>query len=145
MKGSGQTTGSLLSLNAAGSGELELSEGSIYGFYKKLAAVFKTSISNLETELLNRKVVANDATMVTVNGKQNYIRNFSVKNSVIYHAMSRKSIEALKEMNFLKYYTGILLHDHETALYHFGTEHAECNVHIICYLHKNLLTKVKTF
>ena len=26
---------------------------------------------------------------------------------------------------------------HETALYHFGTDHAECNVHIIRYLRKN--------
>jgi transposase len=32
---------------------------------------------------------------------------------------------------------GILVHDHETALYHFGTDHAECNVHIIRYLRKN--------
>ena len=51
--------------------------------------------------------------------------------------MTSKSIEALKELDFLKRYTGTLLHDHETALYHFGTEHAECNVHIIRYLRKN--------
>lgn len=124
-------------LNAAGNGELELSEGSIYGFCKKLAKVSETSILNLEAEMLNQEVVATDATTVTVNGKQNYIRNFSIKNSVVYHAMNSKSIEALKELNFLKRYTGTLLHDHETALYHFGTEHAECNVHIIRYLRKN--------
>ncbi len=124
-------------LNAAGNGELELSEGSIYGFCKKLAQVSETSILNLESEMLNQKVVATDATTVTVNGKQNYIRNFSVKNSVVYHAMNSKSIEALKEIKFLKHYTGTLLHDHETALYHFGTDHAECNVHIIRYLRKN--------
>lgn len=29
------------------------------------------------------------------------------------------------------------MHDHETALYHFGTDHGECNVHIIRYLRKN--------
>ena len=51
--------------------------------------------------------------------------------------MNSKSIDALKELDFLKHYTGTLLHDHETALYHFGTEHAECNVHIIRYLRKN--------
>ncbi len=124
-------------LNAAGKGELELSEGSVYGFCKKLASVSQTSISNLENGLLNHKVVATDATVVTVNGKQNYIRNFSIKNSVVYHAMGGKSIEALKGLYFLKHYTGILLHDHETALYHFGTDHAECNVHIIRYLRKN--------
>lgn len=124
-------------LNSAGNGELNLSEGSIYGFCKKMENVSVASIINLEKEQLNQKVVATDATTVTVNGKLNYIRNFSTDNSVIYHAMSGKSIDALKELNFLKCYTGTLLHDHETALYHFGTEHAECNVHIIRYLRKN--------
>ena len=124
-------------LNATGKEELGLSEGSVYGFCKKLGKISAESIGNLETELLNQSVVATDATPVTVNGKQNYIRNFSIKNCVVYHAMNSKSIDALKELDFLKRYTGILLHDHETALYHFGTEHAECNVHIIRYLRKN--------
>ena len=31
----------------------------------------------------------------------------------------------------------LLVHDHETSLYHFGTGHGECNVHIIRYLKKN--------
>ena len=124
-------------LNAASNGELELSEGSIYGFCQKLKNISSASILNLETELLNQKVVATDATTVTVNARQNYIQNFSTKNCVVYHAMNSKSIKALKELNFLKRYTGTLLHDHETALYHFGTEHAECNVHIIRYLRKN--------
>lgn len=124
-------------LNSVGNGELNLSEGSIYDFCKKMENVSVTSIINLEKEQLNQKVVATDATTVTVNGKLNYIRNFSTDNSVIYHAMSSKSIDALKELNFLKCYVGTLLHDHETTLYHFGTEHAECNVHIIRYLRKN--------
>ena len=124
-------------LNATSQGELRLSEGAVYGFCKKLGKLSVASIAGLETELLNQKVVATDATIVTVNGSQNYIRNFSTENSVVYHAMNSKSIDALKELEFLKHYTGILLHDHETALYHFGTDHAECNVHIIRYLRKN--------
>lgn len=124
-------------LNAAGNGELNLSEGSIYGFCKKFSQIAKTSIQNLEMHILNQKVVATDATTVTVNGKQNYIRNFSIEDTVVYHAMQKKSIEALKQIDFLKKYVGILLHDHETALYHFGTDHAECNVHLLRYLRKN--------
>lgn len=124
-------------LNAAGNGELELSEGSIYGFCGKFAKLSETSILNLENKMINRNVVATDATTVTVNGEQNYIRNFSINDTVVYYAMKSKSIEALKKLDFLKCYTGILLHDHETALYHFGTDHAECNVHIIRYLRKN--------
>lgn len=124
-------------LNAASGDVLTLSEGSIYGFCKKCARYSKESIQNLENSLLNQPVVATDATPVTVNGKQNYIRNFSTKETVVYRAMNSKSIDSLKESTFLSNYGGFLLHDHETALYHFGTDHAECNVHIIRYLRKN--------
>lgn len=124
-------------LNAASGDELGLSEGSVYGFCRKLAEYSTESISHLEGELLNETTVATDATPVTVNGKQNYIRNFSIKNTVVYHAMKSKSIEALEKLDFLTQYSGMLVHDHETALYHFGTGHAECNVHLLRYLRKN--------
>ncbi|MFA9424596.1 MAG: transposase, partial [Sedimentibacter sp.] len=124
-------------LNAASSGELNLSDGSVYGFCKKFAKIAETSIQHLEDELLNQTVVATDATTVTVNGKQNYIRNFSIEKTVIYNAMKNKTIAALGKLDFLDKYSGILVHDHETALYHFGTDHAECNIHIIRYLRKN--------
>jgi len=124
-------------LNAAGNDALGLSAGSVYGFCKKFAARAQEQIRRLEDGLLNRAVVATDATTVTVNGRQNYVRNFSTQDTVVYHAMHRKTIPALRELDFLEKYSGILVHDHETALYHFGTDHAECNVHIIRYLRKN--------
>lgn len=124
-------------LNAAGNDELGLSAGSVYGFCKKLAENAENSIQNLEEELLNQEVVLTDATTVTVNGEQNYIRNFSIEKAVVYRAMKSKAIDALKKIDFLEKFSGILVHDHETALYHFGTDHGECNVHIIRYLRKN--------
>ena len=124
-------------LNAAGSDELGLSEGSVYGFCKKFAGNAGTSIRHLENDLMNQMVVATDATTVTVNGEQNYIRNFSTENTVVYNAMKNKTIEALGELPILASYSGILVHDHETALYHYGTDHGECNVHILRYLRKN--------
>lgn len=124
-------------LNSASGDVLELSEGSIYGFCKKLALNSAESIAHLESNLLNQPVVATDATTVSVNGGQNYIRNFSTDETVVYHAMSSKSIDSLREIGFLAQYGGLLVHDHETALYHFGADHAECNVHIIRYLRKN--------
>lgn len=124
-------------LNTSRNGELGLSEGSVYGFCRKFAEMSEESILHLEGKLLAQNVVATDATTVTVNGAQKYIRNFSTEDTVVYHAMNSKSIEALKRLDFLKQYAGILVHDHETALYHFGTEHEECNVHIVRYLRKN--------
>ena len=124
-------------LNAASGGGLALSEGSVYSFCKKFAEKAEKSIEHLEEELLNQEVVSTDATVVTVNGEQNYIRNFSIEKTVLYRAMKEKTIEAMRKVSFLEKYTGVLMHDHETALYHFGTDHAECNVHIIRYLKKN--------
>lgn len=124
-------------LNAASGDQLELSEGSVYHFCQSLAKKSKDSIVHLEEELLNQKVVATDATGVTVNGTQNYIRNFSSEETVLYCAMQKKTIEALRSIPFLRQFGGTLLHDHETALYRFGTGHGECNVHIIRYLRKN--------
>ena len=65
----------------------------------------------MKNELLNLSIVATDATTITVNGKQNYIRNFSRKNTVVYQAMKSKSIEALEKLDFLCQYSGTLLHD----------------------------------
>jgi transposase len=124
-------------LNAASEDELSLSAGSVYGFCKKFAAKSEMSIEHLDHELLNQTVVATDATTITNNGKQNYIRNFSITDTVLYRAMKCKTIEAMHKISFLEKFTGILVHDHETALYHFGIDHAECNVHIIRYLRKN--------
>ena len=124
-------------LNAASGGELELFEGSIYGFCRKFSERAEESIRHLEEGLLNRNVVATDATPVTVNGAQNYIRNISTEEAVVYYAMKDKTIGSLKKVPFFAAYSGILVHDHETALYHFGTGHGECNVHLLRYLKKN--------
>ena len=76
-------------------------------------------------------------TVVTVNGAQAYIRNSSSTTAVLYHAMEQKSMEALNKIPFLTKFAGTLEHDHETALYHYGTGHGECNVHTLRYLKKN--------
>lgn len=124
-------------LNAASGDMLELSEGSVYGFCRRLAENASESIAHLEEHLLNQKVVATDATPVTENGTQKHIRNFSIADTVLYQAMDGKAITSLEKLGFLKRYTGTLVHDHETALYHFGTGHGECNVHLLRYLKKN--------
>ncbi len=76
-------------LNSASGDVLELSEGSIYGFCKRLSENAAESIAHLESSLLDQAAVATDATTVTVNGRQNYIRNFSTDGTIVYHAMKQ--------------------------------------------------------
>lgn len=123
-------------INALSGNALDLSEGSIYGFCSSFARKCGGSIKQIEDGILNSSVAGTDATVVTTNGKQTYIRNFSTNDHVLYIAMEHKNIESMKEIGIMADYTGIFVNDHETATYHFGKDNAECNVHLIRYLKK---------
>ena len=116
---------------------IELSQGAVFSWLETLHASAKAEKETIEGHLLDLPQVSTDATTVSMDGHQAYIRNFSDKQWVLYVPMDRKNIEALGKISFMQRFTGILTHDHETALYHFGTDHAECNVHLIRYLTAN--------
>lgn len=122
-------------LNGIGEG-MKLSTGSIYSFLQDFGRKAETHIESISKELLNSQVLYTDATVVRCDGKNAYIRNQSTESAVLYTAMKKKDIDSLREVKVLDEYTGMLVHDHETALYHFGTGHGECNVHLGRYLRK---------
>lgn len=124
-------------LNEASGVDLGLSEGSVYGFCAQFAWKSEAVIATLERQQAMESVLCTDATCTTTNGKRSYIRCVSSKAAVIFYAMERKTVAALEKIELLAGFQGILMHDHETALYRFGRGHAECNVHILRYLRKN--------
>ena len=124
-------------INSLSGDKLHLSTGSVYGFCRKFAQSCSTARSAIIQELLNADVICTDATPVKTDGKQTHIRNFSTESCVLYCSSEKKDLETLGNFKILKEFTGALIHDHETALYHFGTRHGECNVHLERYLLKN--------
>lgn len=116
---------------------IELSQGTIFNWLESFYRGAAEEEKIIEGHLLDQRQIGTDATTVTVNGQQTYVRNFSSKQDVLYVPMGRKNIRALGQIPFLQKYTGILAHDHETALYHFGQGHTECNVHLVRYLRAN--------
>lgn len=116
---------------------LTLSSGSVYGFCRKFAQACISVRSVIEQRLLNSYEICTDATPVKTNGKLSYIRNFSTETEVVYNSSESKDLKTLSQFKVLKEYSGVLTHDHETALYHFGIGHGECNVHLERYLLKN--------
>ena len=116
---------------------IEVSQGTIFSWLETLHERAGEEKKKIEEHLLYQTQVSTDATTVSVNGQQAYIRNFSDKRWVFYVPMERKNIETLTKVPFMTKFAGILVHDHETALYHFGTGHAECNVHLTRYLTAN--------
>lgn len=124
-------------LNALSGDALDISTGSVYGFCQKVGEKCAQIRPIIEEDVLNSPTVCTDATTIKTNGVQTYIRNFSTPRSALYVGAEKKDLETLREMRILKEFTGTLIHDHETALYHFGTGHGECNVHLERYLRKN--------
>ena len=134
-----QSAERIVELLATISGQaIHLSQGTVYewleDFHRQAVSV---ELPVIESRLLDYGVVSTDGTVTTVNGQQTSIRNFSVSKWVLYTSVDRKNIESLRGIPFLAKFAGTLIHDHETALYHFGTDHAECNVHLIRYLIAN--------
>ena len=124
-------------LNSLSGDVLRVSTGSIYGFCQGLREKCAQIRPVIEEDLLNSTIVCTDATTIKTDGVQTYIRNFSTTRSALYVDAEKKNLETLGQMRILKEFAGTLVHDHETALYHFGTGHGECNVHLERYLRKN--------
>ena len=113
---------------------LPITTGTIYSIVRKMAMLSRPAIGELTKELDNTRVVATDATQIRADQESGYVRNFSTATTDLLVSMMSKSIPAHRAIEFLEEYTGILLHHHETAMYHFGSGHGECNVHVDRYL-----------
>lgn len=116
---------------------IKIAAGTVYGFCRSFSELAEKEIKTYEERLLNSKTNYTDATVISIDGVQGYIRNVSNADTVCYYAMSKKTTEELKKIRVLEDYCGTLEHDHETTLYRFGCRHAECNVHLDRYLKKN--------
>lgn len=124
-------------INSISGDILELSAGSVYSFCRKFSTACATVCGMIEEKLLDAHEICTDATPIKVNGKQTFIRNFSTVKDVLYFGCDKKDLETLENIRIFREFTGVFTHDHETAIYHFGTGHGECNVHIERYLLKN--------
>ncbi|MGB8455405.1 MAG: transposase [Anaerocolumna sp.] len=124
-------------INSLSGDSLEISTGCIYNACNAFGEKCQKACQHIENNLLNADEICTDATPVKTDGKLSYVRNFSTAQNVLYCSSEKKDLETLSSFSILQNYTGILTHDHETALYHFGTEHVECNVHLVRYLLKN--------
>ena len=110
--------------------------GTVMNFQYRLAEACAASVAHVVEDLLSADVVHTDASYVFKDGKCAYVRNFSTADAADYVPLDRKSLEALRKVDFLEGYHGILIHDHEVVMYHFGTHHGECIVHVTRYCRK---------
>lgn len=130
-------------VNSLSGNVLSLSTGAVYNICRSFVEVSRSQYDSILDSVLLAPVVATDSTNINIDGTQKYIRNFSTDECCLYESQAAKSIACMEKSAFLPNYDGILEHDHETGLYHFGKGHGECNAHIFRYLRKPRDTRLK--
>jgi len=110
-------------------GAISVSEGSMCNFLKEFSERGAGAIAFLKDELLDGKLIYTDETGTKFSGKGMHFRNYSNEKAVLYKAHACKGHAPIKEDGILTGYAGGIMHDHDTALYSYGTANYECNVH----------------
>ena len=122
-------------LNEMTNNVLSPSKGTIYSWIYNLSNSLENSeYKTILKELLNSLVLHVDESPIKINGEQYYIHNISNDKHTFQYVSENRGEKAIKELGFLKKYTGILVHDHFVMYYKYGSGHAECNVHALRYL-----------
>lgn len=67
-----------------------------------------------------------DETGTRVNGRNMTFRNYSDENRVLYTVNETKGKKAIEYDGILPQFVGILVHDHNTVNYNYGTGNGEC-------------------
>jgi len=115
-------------------GAVRISEGSIYNWLREFDGKAAGAIETIKTILLNSPIMHVDETGTRCEKKNMFFRNYSTGQHVLYTFNPTKGKKAIKDDGVLPIYIGTLIHDHNTVNYNYGTDNAECNVHIIRYL-----------
>lgn len=111
------------------------SKGSFYSWNKEIYnLLLKTEYKQIQTELMNALVLHVDESPIKINGEQYYLHNISDGKHTLQYITKHRSQEDIDEFGFLKKYRGIIVHDHYKMYYNYGTDNAECNVHVLRYL-----------
>lgn len=115
-------------------GKLAISAGMINKLSKELAAKSEAEREKLFAKIQVSPVMHIDCTNARVNGKSACVFvNATPDGSVYYSASTKKGHAGIKDTP-AETYQGILVHDHESTFYKYGSDHQECLAHILRYL-----------
>ena len=111
---------------------LKISHGSLVNWVGEISKKCLKSKRKLKRAIRRSKVIRTDLTIISLNGKNAYDRNYSNDVVTIFEASHSKRIQEIQRQNILPNYKGYIMHDHDTGLYNFGvkSQHLECWIHL---------------
>lgn len=115
-------------------GKLKISKGMVSGLSREFAGKTARERKRLFAAMLKSPVMHIDCTNAKVNGKGAYVYVCAAPGKeTLYFARKKKGHEGVKG-TAAEEYQGILIQDHESTFYHYGSDHQECLAHVLRYL-----------
>lgn len=115
-------------------GKLKISKGMISGLGKEFAEKTEKEQKELFHRILSSPVMHTDCTNARINGESAYVFVCCTPSGeTMYFSRPKKGHEGVKG-TITENYQGILVHDHESTFYKYGSGHQECLAHVLRYL-----------
>jgi transposase len=121
-------------LKAVTKDAFNLTKATLVNWSNSLAGKLEPFMEEILQGLYNANYVHTDESPININGKNHQLHNYSDDKYTLQYVHESKSKNAMEELGFLPNYIGTLIHDHNKVQYNFGTNHAECNAHVLRYL-----------
>ena len=115
-------------------GAVKMSEGTFYNFLNEFGNKSAKAIETIANRILSAPILGADETGARCESKNMIFRNYSTDGFVLRTVNETKGKKAIEPDNILPRYVGTLVHGHNTVNYNYGTNNAECNVHVLRYL-----------
>lgn len=113
-------------------GELNLSTGLVSKLQKEFADKTESDRIEIFKELVSSPTMHVDYTFGRCDGKIAAVLICANEDVCLYMSRPKKGDEGVKGSP-LEFYSGTVIHDHESALRHYGSRHQECMTHIERY------------
>lgn len=124
-------------LSAMTGGEIAPSVGFISGLPRKFSALTEAERTDMFNRLVRSKVLYTDFTVNRVCGENRNVLVVTDKKDTLYFEREKKGHEGVKGSP-VEVSEGILVHDHDTTFYSYGSQHQECLAHLSRYAQNSI-------
>lgn len=114
-------------------GEIKASRGMINHMNKEFAQKSEQEQKEIFATLVTSEVMHTDLTTARLNGILKNIVVCTNGTETLYFYRDKKGDAAFKGTP-VEFFQNTLIHDHDKTMYHYGSEHQECNAHHLRYL-----------
>jgi len=113
--------------------QIPLSPGSIANFINDAAELLRIHKFDViaKTQLIESKLGHADETVVNISGVNHWLHGFSNEHWSWLEPHIKRGAEAMRDINIIPNYNGILCHDHWKSYFCFNCTHTLCNGHHI--------------